>query len=503
MATLPLLALALTAVAPQGPPSFAAAAYHPASRYASDLDDGDFNGDGRLDIVVPGRGDPFGPGEVALLLGTPAGFGPKATTHVAGEPVYSLTGDVNNDGKLDCFFHSTAATGVLLGDGLGGLTLGGYVPSPSAPSFGDVNGDGKLDLVGGASGGGLQLNLGDGLGGFAPPVNYAPGIVGRTVLADMDHDGDLDQMVAAASTLYWFSGNGAGSFGLTTSAPISASTPFAVSAGDFDRDGNTDIASSNLGHAVDLVRADGAGTLTFIGSFAVGMSPVGLRLVDVNGDGWDDLVTANAGSENATVRAGDGAGAFAPAVPFALNGGSGMPFHGVNSLDVADLDGDGRLDIACAVYWDAVAAILVNDTSYPIGFVEFGTGTPGCDGTHGINLTRSPQVGASDLVIFSTQAPPSALQLLLLTDIVNVPGSDEFGVGCLVHASVFGATFVQGVDMVSDVHGVARAATPVPNNPILVGFVAYAQSFAYYPSGCPSNPIGLTSSRGGFLIVQP
>jgi VCBS repeat protein len=235
----------------------------------------------------------------------------------------------------------------------------------------------------------------------------------------------------------------------------------------------------------------------------MGNAPISVHLADLNGDALEDLATGNQGSEDLTVRLGNGAGGFGGVLAFALNTYVPFPPHGPNSTDVADLDGDGRLEVAAANYWDSAAAVLSNLTPYPTGFLEFGTGTPGCDGFHGINLSRIPQIGASDLVIFSTQAPRHALELLLVTDSANPAGADELGVGCLLHASLLSATFVMAADMTSDGLGVARALTPVPNNPLIVGSAFHAQSISYFPGGCPSNPLGLTSSRGGTITIQP
>ncbi len=88
--------------------------------------------------------------------------------------------------------------------------------------------------------------------------------------------------------------------------------------------------------------------------FAVGNSPVSLALGDVNGDGVQDIMTANAPVDSVSVLLGNGSGGFTTA--------SGSPYNAgliVNSVAVGDFNGDGIQDIAAANDF-GVAVLLGN-----------------------------------------------------------------------------------------------------------------------------------------------
>jgi hypothetical protein len=88
-------------------------------------------------------------------------------------------------------------------------------------------------------------------------------------------------------------------------------------------------------------------------NFAVGTGPRSVAVGDLNSDGRLDLVTANSGSNNVSVRLGDGAGSFGAATNFG-------PGNGPVSVAVGDLNGDGKLDLATANVNSANVSVLLN-----------------------------------------------------------------------------------------------------------------------------------------------
>src|SRR5688500_4694143 len=115
---------------------------------------GDFNGDGRLDLVAALNN---GSSELTLLLGRGGtnGFGPPAYIPAGGQPGNITVGDLNGDGKPDLAvtvggFGQPGRLSILLNDGTGTfgapnlITLAG---GPSRAVLGDLNNDGKLDIV--------------------------------------------------------------------------------------------------------------------------------------------------------------------------------------------------------------------------------------------------------------------------------------------------------------------------------------------------------------------
>lgn len=114
--------------------------------------------------------------------------------------------------------------------------------------------------------------------------------------------------------------------------------------GDVNGDGLGDLAAlARKGDGPSVFLGDGLGSWTeasaglkYARSFSCG---IGTRLVDIDGDGWTDLVAADH-CRGVKVYRGDGGTSWTDA-------SAGIPenVEGFNDADVADLDGDGRLDI--------------------------------------------------------------------------------------------------------------------------------------------------------------
>jgi hypothetical protein len=148
--------------------NFQTAVNYPVGAGAASVALGDFNGDGKLDIVTANAGSagpvlgevPSGatPGHtVSVLLNDGHGhFGPAVAYPVGAGPRSVAVGDVNGDGKPDIITANSGGTtpgntvSVLLGDGRGSFSAATSYrvgSQPIAVAVGDVNGDGKPDLV--------------------------------------------------------------------------------------------------------------------------------------------------------------------------------------------------------------------------------------------------------------------------------------------------------------------------------------------------------------------
>ncbi|WP_449473926.1 FG-GAP repeat domain-containing protein [Streptomyces tanashiensis] len=294
-----------------------------------------------------------------------------------------------------------------------GVSFGGAtaVPLPAgsgkgtAPALGDLNGDGKADLVTPVKGSNtLVAALGDGKGGFGPGVSFGldTGTFPTAVaLADLNGDGRLDAVVAAALTkqptqhgtesmgsIVELLGDGKGGFAPATSyfAPtlVNQSTnalfPADITVADMNGDAKPDVLTSNTnGDNVSVWTNDGTGALGTASNYYVGggrpssysagqLRPAGLKAGEVNGDGKPDVITVNMGTSDISVLLGDGKGRLGPATRFA----DGV-FLG-RAIALGDVSGDGRPDVAVA-HIDRTITVFLGDgagafgapVTYPVG----------------------------------------------------------------------------------------------------------------------------------------
>src|SRR5262249_28762368 len=188
-----------------------------------------------------------------------------------------------------------------------------------------------------------EIYLGDGKGGFLPPITYDAGLdpSGLTV-ADLNHDGQLDLVVGNSyGDVLVLMGQGDGTF-----APYhKTDQSIELAVADLSGKGSRDVIYADRG--LDRVVVDyGAGTPTVLGDRSQGiLDPGAVALADLNGDGIPDLIVANSGSNNVLIYPGLGNGQFGPA----LNDGHGF-FAGTNpvAIVVADLNGQPDLLVANA-----------------------------------------------------------------------------------------------------------------------------------------------------------
>ena len=148
--------------------------------------------------------------------------------------------------------------------------------------------------------------------------------------------------------------------------------PEAVVAGDFNQDGNLDLAVDVSGFDnVAILIGDGQGGFTLAGHFALDTVPKGLGVGDVNGDGHLDLVTCTIWGYDELVLLGDGLGAFhSPSPPNEITG-DGEP----NRLLLRDFNHDGKLDIAVNAQKDAAILVYLGN-----GRRRGSTGDTACSG---------------------------------------------------------------------------------------------------------------------------
>lgn len=297
----------------------------------------------------------------------------RRTNYATGtHPAGVIVADLNNDGKRDLVTANNGypnSVSVLLGNGSGGFasktdfTTG---VGPLAVAVGDFDKDGDLDIVtanDGISGldvvgATVSLLLGNGSGGFSARTDYAAG-TGCCSVAVGDFDGDGNPDLATANGAEGWSdadvpGNsvsvllGGGSGGFSRTDFATGAYPKQVVVADLDKDGDQDLVTANRGtwsepgSTVSVLLGDGSGGFAARTDVTTGALPTAVAVGDLDNDGNLDVVSANEDGKTVSVLLGDGSGGFAPKRDFTMGDVAFSP----SSVVVADLNGDGKTDVA-------------------------------------------------------------------------------------------------------------------------------------------------------------
>ncbi|NJL49375.1 MAG: DUF4347 domain-containing protein [Leptolyngbyaceae cyanobacterium SM2_5_2] len=274
---------------------------------------GDFNGDQNLDLAVISV--PYH--QISVLLGNGNGtfLIPHTTLNAGSMDPWSASditsGDFNGDNKLDLIvstfdsvFLGASELLFLSGNGDGtfanSISFNSGLSSVKTITSGDFNQDGKLDLVTG-DGNTISIILGNGDSTFSSPVTINSGVSGINGISagDLNKDGNLDlAVVTQGNQISVLLGNGNSTFGspIILGSGLSGSGSKGINIGDFNNDGNPDLAANDWAGMTSVQLGDGTGiSFGAVQQFSTGLPNENTDSIsgDFNNDGSSDLTVVN------------------------------------------------------------------------------------------------------------------------------------------------------------------------------------------------------------------
>ncbi|MBH5318476.1 VCBS repeat-containing protein [Paenibacillus sp. GSMTC-2017] len=339
---------------------------------------------------------------IVLILPTTAlsksNFEGAENIGLGAQPNATDVGDFNKDGLPDLVTANSYENqvSILLND-RSGLYQEKQYPvgiKPSDVAVGDLNGDNIVDIVTANSGDGasdihsstVSVLVGQAGGEFKSTVTYNVYInsvdyntftPSSVTIGDFNKDSFKDLAVTNRDSLtnehhiVLLLGEAPQSDGtLIYSEPIPIRVgyePSSITSGDTNGDGNLDfiITHSNEGK-VSILTNNGNLMSMSTTEYPIGNNPRTSVIGDMNGDGHPDIVAVTTGdSAGISILQGDGQGSFTSAVKFKAS----CPNSYVPALDdpyslaLADLDGDGDLDLAAGCSEATQVSILLNEST--------------------------------------------------------------------------------------------------------------------------------------------
>jgi MYXO-CTERM domain-containing protein len=306
---------------------------------------GDVDGDGDADLLTGDALDAVGWRESA-----PGGLGPRNVLHTGTRYLSVVAGlDLDADGDVEVVSAGDQESDLRWSEpGAASQQVSHAANGVVGAVAVDLDLDGILDVVDVTQLSELAWSRGLGTTFEPRAVLGTPNAPRAVVVADVDGDGAPDVVTAAYDGVWWVAASAGGPGAPVLLKPTNRSL-WDLATGDFDADGDADLASIQLGGGVSWYENRGARDFR---THAVGY-PYGserLRATDADGDGDPDLVVSysqDSASGGVSVYENDGGGGFVPHPLATFPGGRA-------AWDVGDLDGDGAADVVLGLVDGAV-----------------------------------------------------------------------------------------------------------------------------------------------------
>jgi hypothetical protein len=329
---------------------------------------GDFNGDGKKDLLIGGT-VLFGGGDGSFTTGP---TNTALATALNSNVQTGAVGDLSNSGKLDMVVSQPGSVAIFTGNGDGTFKTGPVyagLPDYEQVTITDIDGDGNPDIFLGTATGGVyttggydmdlpmfQILMGRGDGTFVDSAVYqqgiytAPGNINNNSLqmasADFNGDSKADVLVltrsnvgTSASSLLVLPGDGKGNLGVPIASSINLAPTMLVAA-DMNHDQKPDAVMIGLGidenQKISVLINQGNGTFAAEQDYTLGAAATSLAVGDFNGDGFMDVAVSE-GSAGVFVLLGQSDGTL----------GTAKQIDPSNAVDLVagSLTADGRTDL--------------------------------------------------------------------------------------------------------------------------------------------------------------
>ncbi len=460
------------------PNSFAAKVDYSVGNGSNGLVIGDLDGDGKADMVSSN----YNVNSILVFRNTGS---PSVVSYASSIPIVTGTGvnsialgDLDGDGKTDIIvtnyspgsvsvFRNTSTVGNISFAAKADVAV---ITGPASVTVSDIDGDGKPDVAVVRSGASIVSLLRNASNGgslaFALTKDVTINSVTRVFMGDLDGDTKPEMVVAnyyagTVSVLKNTSVPGVFSFDPQVDYPT-GNTANSAAIGDLDGDGKPDLAVANNGSATVSVlkNLSTGGTVSFASAlnYATGNGPSVVSIADLDGDGKPDLAVANTSSYSVSVLKNTGStGTMSFAAKVDL-----IPGGNVTSVAIGDLDGDGKPDLAITSSDQGTASILRNQTA------------------------------GTDLLSFTPSNAPVGTNVTI--NGINFTGATAVSFGGIAATSFTVVSDVQITAVVASVAGGAVSVTSPKGTATLIGFYNGPVINSFSPA---SGPVGTTVTISG------